>query len=382
MKRRQELSLVPLALLIVTLVLPFHSASAQTSDLRQAAVYVQTDGTLGNQVIAFYRHADGTVTEAGRFPTGGLGTGAHLVSAGSVTLAVINGHQFLYVINTLTSDISVFSVEATHLTFVQRVASGTVRPAGVTVHGNLLYVVGEVSANINGFNIGSDGRLTNIPGSSRLVNGGSVSEPFQILFDNTGTLLAVSDENINAVDTFVVDPVTGLTQGPILNNAFGVNPFGMIFDEFNHLFVTAGGFDIPNVSDMSSFTIQPGGTLQVVSPNVLNHRQFECWVVITSDAGSNGGHFGYTDNTGDSTVSSYFIKPDGSMTLVNSVAATAAAFPLPGIVDNGMSPDSKYLYAASFTGNVNVWTIQPDGGLVPLQQVNGLPIGMAGMAVR
>ncbi len=372
---------VLLGLSVCMMVLPWCQASAQ-DNLQQGAVYVQTDGTLGNQVIAFFRHSDGTLTEAGRFATGGLGTGAHLVSAGSVTLANINGNQFLYVINTLTSDISVFSVQPTHLAFVQRVPSGTLRPAGVTVHGSLLYVVGEVSANINGFTIDNSGKLTNIPGSSRVVDGAQASEPFQVLFDNTGTLLAVSDENINAVSTFVVDPTTGLTQGPIFNNAFGINPFGMIFDQFNHLFVTAGGFDVPNVSDMSSFTINAGGTLQVVSPNVLNHRQFECWIAITSDAGFNGGHFGFTDNTGDSTISSYFIKPDGSMTLVNSVAATAAAFPLPGIVDNGMSPDSKYYYAASFTGNINAWAIQPDGGLVSVQQVNGLPIGMAGMAVR
>jgi len=381
MNRCRKFSLAALALLVIAVVLPSQAAFAQ-SDLRQGAVYVQTDGTLGNQVIAFFRHADGTLTEAGRFATGGLGTGAHLVSAGSVDLATINGNQFLYVINTLTSDISVFSVQATHLQFIQRVPSGTVRPAGTTVHDHLLYVVGEVSANIQGFTIANNGTLTSIPGSSRVVDGAQASEPFQILFDNTGTLLAVSDENINAVSTFVVDPVTGLTQGPIFNNAFGINPFGMIFDQFNHLFVTAGGFDIPNVSDMSSFTINPGGTLQVVSPNVLNHRQFECWIAITSDAGNNGGHYGYTDNTGDSTISSYFIRPDGSMNLINSVAATVPGSPLPGIVDNGMSPDSKFFYAASFLGSVNVFAIQSDGGLVTVQNVQGLPIGMAGMAVR
>ena len=389
MKRCQEFSLAALALLAIAVVVPFQAALAQ-SDLRQGAVYVQTDGSVGvlgglsvgNQVIAFFRHADGTLTEAGRFATGGSGTGAHLVSAGSTTLATIDGNQFLYVINTLTSDISVFAVHATNLSLIQRIASGTVRPGGVTVHDHLLYAVGEVSANIVGFNIGNNGRLTMIPGSSRSVNGSVVSEPFQVLFDNTGTLLAVSDENINAVSTFVVNPVTGLAQGPIFNSAFGINPFGMIFDQFNHLFVTAGGFDIPNVSDMSSFSINPGGTLQVVSPNVLNHRQFECWIAITSDAGNNGGHYGYTDNTGDSTISSYFIRPDGSMELVNSVAATVPGFPLPGIVDNGMSPDSKFYYAASFLGSVSVFSIQQDGGLVNIQNVQGLPIGMAGMAVK
>jgi hypothetical protein len=36
-------------------------------------VFVQTDNTSGNQVVAYHRAADGTLSPAGTYATGGLG---------------------------------------------------------------------------------------------------------------------------------------------------------------------------------------------------------------------------------------------------------------------------------------------------------------------
>jgi hypothetical protein len=160
----------------------------------------------------------------------------------------------------------------------------------------------------------------------------------------------------------------------------------MAFDQNNHLLVTAGGFDLPAASSLSSFSIQPGGTLQVISPFVANGRQFECWIAVTMGANfASGGQYAYTTNTGDNTISSYLVRPDGSLILVNSVAATVPFIPIIGgigVVDNGISSNNKYMYAADFIGSVNAWAIQADGGLVSIQRVEGLPVGLAGMAVR
>jgi hypothetical protein len=55
------------------------------------AVFVQTDNTTANTVVACHRAADGTLTLAGTYPTGGLGgqlTGSvvdHLASQGSLS---------------------------------------------------------------------------------------------------------------------------------------------------------------------------------------------------------------------------------------------------------------------------------------------------------
>ena len=53
-------------------------------------VFVQTDNLTGNQVVAYHRAADGTLTPAGTYATGGLGgqlSGSvvdHLASPGSL----------------------------------------------------------------------------------------------------------------------------------------------------------------------------------------------------------------------------------------------------------------------------------------------------------
>ena len=43
-------------------------------DLRQGAVFSQTNGLTGNAVLANFRWSDGELVQAGQFPTGGGGT--------------------------------------------------------------------------------------------------------------------------------------------------------------------------------------------------------------------------------------------------------------------------------------------------------------------
>jgi hypothetical protein len=58
----------------------FASASSPAGLGGGHAVFVQTDNTAGNRVVAYQRAADGTLTPAGSYATGGLGG----VLAGSV----------------------------------------------------------------------------------------------------------------------------------------------------------------------------------------------------------------------------------------------------------------------------------------------------------
>ena len=74
----------------------------------EGAVFVQTNAAH-NEVIAFSRDADGTLTPAGTFATGGAGDDkAHLPSQGSVTLTRDRRH--LLVTNVASNDVSVFSL--------------------------------------------------------------------------------------------------------------------------------------------------------------------------------------------------------------------------------------------------------------------------------
>ena len=51
----------------------FASASSPVGSGSGRAVFVQTDNTAGNRVVAYERAADGTLTPAGSYATGGRG---------------------------------------------------------------------------------------------------------------------------------------------------------------------------------------------------------------------------------------------------------------------------------------------------------------------
>src|ERR1700722_11556201 len=102
------------------------------------AVFVQTDNIAGNQIVAYHRNHDGTLSLANTFATGGLGgvlNGSmvdHLGSQGS--LASDPTHGLLYAVNAGSNTVSVFSVYGDQLDLRQVVSSGGTFPVSIAVH--------------------------------------------------------------------------------------------------------------------------------------------------------------------------------------------------------------------------------------------------------
>ena len=75
---------------------------------------VQTDNLAGNQIVAYDRSGNGTLTLAGTYATGGLGgqlTGSavdHLASQGSLAY---DATRTLYAVNAGSNTVSVFAVQ-------------------------------------------------------------------------------------------------------------------------------------------------------------------------------------------------------------------------------------------------------------------------------
>ena len=120
------------------------------------AVFVQTDNTAGNQVVAYNRADNGTLTLAATYNTGGLGgvlNGSavdHLASQGSLAYNQRDGS--LYAVNAGSNTVSVFSVTGDHLSLRQVVGSGGVFPVSVAVHGDLVYVLNaENGGSVQGY---------------------------------------------------------------------------------------------------------------------------------------------------------------------------------------------------------------------------------------
>jgi hypothetical protein len=89
----------------------------------QHPVFVQTDNVAGNQVVAYDRASNGTLTLANTYATGGLGgvlNGSqvdHLGSEGSLTYDA--AHSLLYAVNAGSNTVSVFSVRGDQLSLRQ-----------------------------------------------------------------------------------------------------------------------------------------------------------------------------------------------------------------------------------------------------------------------
>ncbi|HXG71194.1 MAG TPA: beta-propeller fold lactonase family protein [Gemmatimonadaceae bacterium] len=356
-------------------------------NLLNGAVYTATDA-IPNEVVAYFRAPDGTLKPAGKFLTGGNGSNANLPGQGSVVLSggasaevAVGGNQLLFVTNTGSNTLSVFQVEKDGLVLVSTAPTGGSRPLSVTVHQNLAYVVHQGSGNITGFWVTSQGQLTPIPGSSRPLTN-PAGNPAQVGFSPDGRFLVTEGRESQIIDTYIVDKNTGLVEGPHSNVLTGQpEPFSFTFDRKGHLFMTEGHFATPGAGTTSSYDILEGGTLRPISSGVPNLQGVPCWIVITENQ-----KVIYEANALSSTISSYTVRPDGTIVLKESIAGMSGSFPGAGAIDLAITKGSQYLYSASASlngGTIVGFTINPDGTLTEIGlQAAGLPPTISGLASR
>ncbi len=129
-----------------------------------------TNDATNNQVVVLNRGADGRLTPAGSFPTGGQGSKTFENSANGLILGEqspnnLNGsYKYLCATNTGSNSISVFRTTNSGLELVETEPSGGDHPFSVTKHNNLLYVLNGGTTNcrggtptITGFTVGAKG---------------------------------------------------------------------------------------------------------------------------------------------------------------------------------------------------------------------------------
>jgi 6-phosphogluconolactonase (cycloisomerase 2 family) len=309
------------------------------------------------------------LTPAGSVATGGNGTGSGLGSQGA--LALTRGH-FLYVVNAGSDSISTFAARPGGLQLRGTISSGGDQPISLTVHRGLLYVLNAGSGTITGFSGARNGQLAPIPGSTEPIAG---SGPAQVEFSRDGGVLVVTDKATNTIDTFVVG--ADGTPGPAQSQpSEGDTPFGFGFDKRNHLIVSEAFGGAAGASTVSSYSVDSLGALTTISPSVPDHEAAACWISITKN-----GRFAYTTNTGSGSISSYGIAPDGSLDLLEQVAAATGAGSAP--TDMAQSASSRVLLALlPGSGSVAAYRVAGDGGLTPVDQAGGVPASATGLAAR
>ena len=118
--RSRFVAAAPLAVAAALLV----AGGSQARGPSLQAVYTQTNSAAGNAVQVLARSDDGTLTPAGSYATGGLGTSAGLGSQGAVALS--DNGRVLLAVDAGSNDIASFRVDRRTggLTLVGRVPCG------------------------------------------------------------------------------------------------------------------------------------------------------------------------------------------------------------------------------------------------------------------
>jgi 6-phosphogluconolactonase (cycloisomerase 2 family) len=333
--------------------------------------------TSQNAILVFQRLEDGKLLPTETVSTGGAGTGANFGSNGA--LALTQDGRWLFAVNAGSNSVSVLEQRATGLALVDTVLSGGTLPESVAVSGNLVYVLNDgAPANISGFFFDEEtGALTPIPNSARPLSAPSPGAP-EIGFDNSGTLLLVTEKATNFIDSFEIRE-DGTADGPHFQNSNGQTPFGFSFDQSNHLVVSEAFGGKPGQSAVSSYTVNEAGALLTISGSVPTEQTAACWLVITRN-----GKFAYASDTGSGAITGYRISADGTLTLLNPTgvsAPTGGAASAP--VDLALTHNGRFLYDINVgTGTLIGWRVEADGRLTFLQQVESIPTSSTGLVAR
>jgi DNA-binding beta-propeller fold protein YncE len=323
------------------------------------AVFVQTDNLAGNQVVSYHRAADGTLSLAGTYATGGLGgqlSGSvvdHLASQGS--LGYDPGRGLLFAVNAGSDTVSVFAASGDRLALRQVIGSGGVFPVSVAVRGGLVYVLNALGGGtLQGFRV-AFGRLVPIPGSARSLGLNPAASPQftntpgQVAFSPPGTQLIVTTKaNGNDIDVFGVGPDGRLSPSPVVNAEPGTVPFAIAFDPAGHLVIADAG-----TNALSTFALSPAGTLTALD-SVGTGQTATCWV-------ASAGDLEFASNAGSATVSGYLDHAGGQLTLAGQTPTD------PGTVDAAVTPSGRFVYVQTGgNGVVDEFALGSGGSLTEI----------------
>jgi hypothetical protein len=339
-----------------TALLAAASASASATGTRHTA-FVQTDNTSGNQVVAYDRATDGTLSEAGTYSTGGLGGALegsvvdHLASQASLTYDEPNG--LLYAVNAGSDTISVFAVFGDRLALRQVLSSGGSFPVSIAVENGVVYVLNaKEGGSLQGFKV-AEGRLVAIPGSGRALGLNPTATPQftntpgQVAFSPDGSqLLVTTKANGSDVDVFKVEPSGSLSSAPLVNSLPGAVPFAVSFDSKGNVLVSEAG-----TNSLASFALAEDGALTQLD-SVATAQSATCWVVRADD------RF-YASNAGSASLSGFRAQLGGQVLAPLGTTSTDG-----GTVDAAVPREGHFLYVqGGAAGVVDEFAIEGNGAL-------------------
>jgi 6-phosphogluconolactonase (cycloisomerase 2 family) len=342
---------------------------AHAGDGISNAVFVQSNGLNGNQILAYSRSTTGTLSFVHAYNTGGRGARAGgavvdpLASEGS--LYYDPRGALLIAVNAGSGTITSFHVSGDRLSHARVVRAGQF-PVSVTSHGSLVYVLDAGSTGaVRGFDE-SHGSLTPLPGSARnlgldpTATPQYLNTPGEVGFSPNGAqLIVTTKDNGSNIDVFAVKANGRLSAAPTENASAEPVPFGFVFDPHGRLVVTeAGG------ADVSTYGLDADGSLTHAS-TVADFQAAPCWVV------SVGGWY-YVANAGSADIAGYQVSNGGVASLITANAGIAGTTDA-GPIDLAGSSNGQFLYVETGgAGAVDELSVNSNGTLTSLGSITGL----------
>jgi DNA-binding beta-propeller fold protein YncE len=279
-------------------------------------VYTETNNPADGQnaVLAFHRNENGSLTRIGSYATGGTGQ----INLPKVIGPDDGDHQvepspdgrFLYAVNQGSDSISAFRIQRNgSLDLVGTFDSGGVQPDGLSIADGRLFVAnrgdatatqtGTVAPNVTGFDIGLDGSLSPIAGSTvefpidTFATQPLLSRNGRLLFVQVASLSGAPEGNtvapfqVRSDGTLQVAPggALGASDAPTIQLGLAFHPhLNILYDG-----LTAAG-------QVGVYTYDETGRLSFVGSSP-DRGAAGCWITVSAD-----GRVLYVTNTGSNTV--------------------------------------------------------------------------------
>jgi 6-phosphogluconolactonase (cycloisomerase 2 family) len=327
-------------------------------------IYTNDDPSfVANTVSGFLVDTNGALTpiEGSPFLTGGIGGGGGFYASNRVIVsAAVN---LLFASNTVTGDVSVFSINP---------SNGVLTPIGspfssgggfgvialaATPDGKFLMAVNTSTNNITVFSVGPDGGLAPITGTLVTSQFATKDTPDATKVTANGKFLAVAEPFINAVEMFSIGSNGALTS---LGNFPATSTAGLLAGVDSNCASTMlyGGEDNSSATIVDEYSIGSDGTLSAMSgsPFAPTSGKNSDVVLLSPDDKTL-----FVSNPYSGTMTVATVAEDGSLSLLSG-----SPFPMKSAsAPSGMatSADGRFLYVANFHNTVSVFSVAADGDL-------------------
>lgn len=357
-------------------------------------IWLESNSTAGNSILAFRNKGSGSPTFLGSTPTGGIG-----VFDGTFALGPFDSDQnlitnpegtLLFAVNSGSNSISVFHI--TSEGGLQAVdgspfPSGGSDPVSLGLRGDILVVVNKdqdpaqndnlVQPNYTTFRVWPNGQLSPIENTA--VSVGYGTSPSQSLIASQGSFVFGADFLGGLLQSFRLDEDGRLRRNlpqALPDSVFTGKtaphlPLGMrTHPDLPILYV-----DITPISEVAVYRYDERGKPSFVR-TVLDSGSGPCWAVV-----DHKGTRLYVTNTGDTSVSVYDLTdPLNPMEIQHFVMASTTGAAFSTVIDSS----DKWLYVSSEQSSPSATTaanafhalkVMSDGTLTEPSAPTVLPIG-------